>query len=157
MSRGLLLAVVALLATPAGAAAAPSLQPVGTFADPVHIAGPPGDPARLFVVEKAGRVQLVVDGQRRPVPFLDVAATVDDTGERGLLSIAFPHDYATSGLFHVFRTVADGTLVIAEGRRSAANPEAADPGLRPLFSVPHPGASNHNGASPRSATTGCCT
>ena len=119
-----------------------ALTKVGDFAEPVHVAGPPGDPSRLFVVEKAGRVQVLVAGVRAAVPFLDLDASVDATGERGLLSIAFAPDYATSGLFYVFYTANDGTLTVREGRRSA-DPQRGTLG-RTLFTIPHP-ATNHNG------------
>src|SRR4051794_40266538 len=96
--------VVAALALPAAAAAAPELKPVGSFTVPVHAAAPPGDEHRLFVVEQAGVVRLVRDGTPQPTPFLDISSEVEAGGERGLLSIAFPPDYATSGLFYVYLT-----------------------------------------------------
>ena len=49
------------------------LQRVGSFASPVHVAGPPGDVSRLFVVERAGRIQVVRNGQRLEQPFLDIS------------------------------------------------------------------------------------
>ena len=139
--RAALAAVLVLLALPAAAGAAPSLVKVGDFDQPVHVAGPPGDPARLFVVEKPGRVQVLVDGARAGT-FLDVAGEVSDVGERGLLSIAFAPDYAASGLFYVFYTANDGALTVREGQR-AADPQRATLG-RTLFAIPHP-ADNHNG------------
>ena len=154
--RAALAAVVLVLAAPAVAAADPALQPLaGSFDQPVHVNGPDGDAARVFVVEKTGRVQLVVDGARQATPFLDVSAITeaDPATERGLLSIAFAPDYATSGLFYVFLTgkagaipgSALGDVIVFEGRRSAADPNRADPApLRPLFSITHP-ATNHNG------------
>ena len=152
--RAALAAVVLLLSAPAAALADPALVAVDTFAAPVHVSGPDGDAARVFVVEKEGRVQLVVNGARQPTPFLDVTGITDATGERGLLSIAFAPDYATSGLFYVFLTGTQaaspsgviGDLMVYEGRRSAADPNVADPtALRRVFAIPHPGASNHNG------------
>ena len=121
--RAALAAALVLALIPAAAQAAPRLTKVGDFDEPVHVAGPPGDPSRLFVVEKAGRVQVLVGGVRAAAPFLDLDASVDDTGERGLLSIAFAPDYATSGLFYVFYTANDGDAHRARGaaqRRSAA-------------------------------------
>jgi hypothetical protein len=141
-----LLAAALLLVLPAAASAAPAPAPVGTFEQPVHVAAPPGDGSRLFVVEKAGRVQLLVDGQKAAAPFLDITASVNDADERGLLSIAFPADYATSGLFYVFYTANDGALTVMEGQRSASDPNRADPAhQRIVFSpIAHP-ATNHNG------------
>src|SRR5829696_3160849 len=97
-----LLLVVAALAAPATAQAAPSLAKVGDFASPTHVTSPPGDP-RLFVVEQAGRVKVVSGGATKT--FLDISAITNTSGsERGLLSIAFPPDYATSGLSYLYLT-----------------------------------------------------
>jgi glucose/arabinose dehydrogenase len=142
--RAILAAVLLSVLAAAPAAAAPTLVPVGTFAQPVHVAAPPGDATRLFVVEKAGRVQVLVNGQTAATPFLDIDASVNDSGERGLLSIAFPFDYAASGLFYVFYTDNDGDLVVQEGQRLAADPNRGALG-RVLFMVEHTSATNHNG------------
>ena len=139
----LLLTVAAGLAAPASAQAAPSLAKVGDFALPTHVTGPPGD-ARLFVVEQAGRVKVVSGGAIKT--FLDVSAITNTSGtERGLLSIAFPPDYASSGLSYIYLTGADGALQIYEHHVSA-DPDAADPASRRLvLSIPHTEAANHNG------------
>src|ERR1044072_3837255 len=104
--RALLLgiALAAILATPASAA--PSLVKVGDFTQPVHVASPPNDP-RVFVVEQGGIVKIVGVGT-----FLDARAfTEANAEERGLLSIAFPPNYASSGRFYVFLTAKpDGAL-----------------------------------------------
>ncbi len=149
------LLALAALAAPAVARAEPALVPVAAdFASLTHIAGPPADPDRLFVVEHPGTVQLVVDGVRASTPFADLTDATAYGGEGGLLSIAFPHDYASSGLFYVFLTAKAGVfpgvglhdLVVLEGRRSLADPDVADPGYRRVvFSVPHPDSSAHNG------------
>jgi hypothetical protein len=141
------LAVAALLAFPAAAQAVPAPVPLpGSFAQPVHVSGAPGDASRVFVVEKEGTVQVVVDGQRTATPFLDITGDVNAEGERGLLSIAFPHDYAATGLFYVFYTANDGDLVVLEGKRAANDPNVSDPGhRRPLFTIEHSSATNHNG------------
>jgi glucose/arabinose dehydrogenase len=154
--RSLLLAAISvLLALPARASAA-ALVPLTPSASwgstPVHAASPPGDP-RLFVVERGGVVRVVENGILLPIPFLTVP-NVDTIGERGLLSIAFAPDYATSGLFYVF-TVAKapdgfggsaGDLRVLEYRRSTVDPNLADPtSPRLVLAQPHPGASNHNG------------
>jgi Glucose / Sorbosone dehydrogenase len=134
--RALLAAVLLSMLAPASAAAAPSLVPVGTFAEPVHVAAPPGDATRLFVVERAGRVQVLAGGQKSL--FLDATDVVGDSGsEEGLLSIAFAPDFATSGLYYVFYTDNAGDLVVREGSGGTLG--------RTLFTVAHPGQSNHNG------------
>jgi hypothetical protein len=140
MRPGLVAAALVLLCA-APAAAAPELVKVGDFAAPVHVAAPPQDP-RVLVVEQGGLVKLAGGGT-----FLDVTGLTDGGGERGLLSIAFPPDYAASGLFYVFLTAqGDGSLRVIEFRRSAADPNRADPASgRQLLSIPHPNHANHNG------------
>jgi hypothetical protein len=139
----LLLTLAAGLATPAAAQAAPSLSKVGDFASPTYVTSPPGD-ARLFVVEQAGRVKVISGGATKT--FLDVSAITNTSGnERGLLSIAFPPDYAASGLSYVFLTGAGGALQVYE-HRASGDPDAADPASRRLvISIPHTEAANHNG------------
>jgi hypothetical protein len=44
---------------------------------PVALAGDPGDPGRLFVVERHGRLMLVQDGVVRPEPMLDLTDVVE--------------------------------------------------------------------------------
>src|SRR5690242_11092674 len=97
-----LVALAAGLAVPAAAQAAPSLSKIGDFDQPTYVTAPPGDP-RLFVVEQPGRVQVLSDGVAKT--FLDITAITDSGGsEQGLLSIAFPRDYAASGRFFVYLT-----------------------------------------------------
>ena len=146
LRRELALLPLALLAA-APAAAAPELEPVATFSSPTFVTSPPGDP-RLFVTERAGVVRIVgKDGAVKPAPFLDISShTTPTIGERGLLSIAFPPDYTASGLAYVFVTGVDGSLQIREFRRSASDPNRAEPGLgRLVLSQEHAGFSNHNG------------
>jgi hypothetical protein len=86
--------------------------------------------------------------------FLDLTSiTLDDASERGLLSIAFAPDYASSGRFYVYltaradaaTTATPGELQVREYRRSA-DPDVADPASgRLLLSVRHDQAGNHNG------------
>jgi hypothetical protein len=138
----LLVAAAGLLA-PAAAQAAPTLAKVGDFASPTYVTTPPAD-ARLFVVEQAGRVKVLSGGAVKT--FLDVSAITNTNGnERGLLSIAFPPDYAATGLSYVYLTGTGGALQVYEHRRSA-DPDVADPATRRLvISIPHTEAGNHNG------------
>ncbi len=139
----LLLAAAGLLA-PAAAHAAPTLSKVGDFTAPTHVTSPPGD-GRLFVVEQAGLVKVLSGGAVKT--FLDVRGITRSSGsEQGLLSIAFPPDYAVSGLSYVFLTAADRSLQVYEHRRSSLDPDAADAATRRVvISIPHTEASNHNG------------
>jgi glucose/arabinose dehydrogenase len=131
--------------TPPATIARPGLrlQRVGNFDSPVYVTAPPGDRQRIFVVEQGGTVRIVRGGKKLERPFLDVSDRIAAGGERGLLSLAFPPNYASSGLFYVYYTATDGDIRIVEYRRSSA--ERADHGsARVVLSVDHP-ASNHNG------------
>jgi glucose/arabinose dehydrogenase len=131
--------------TPAATIARPGLRlkSIGTFNSPLYVTAPPGDRRRVFVVEQGGTVRIVRGGKKIERPFLDVSGRISAGGERGLLSLAFAPDYASSGLFYVYYTAPDGDIRIVEYRRASA--ERADhDSARIVLSVDHP-ASNHNG------------
>ena len=121
------------------------LNQIGSFERPTFVAAAPGYPKLLFVVEQTGRIQVLRRGQQLRRPFLDISDRVT-TGdnEEGLLSVAFPPDYQRSARFYVYYTDLNGDIQIDEYRRSA--PAFADPASRrPLLTVPHQPAGNHNG------------
>jgi glucose/arabinose dehydrogenase len=153
LRRTVLLGLLAAALAPASAHAAVQLAKVGTFSAPVYVTAPPGDVQRLFVVEQAGRIQLMVGTQKQATPFLDISSEVRPPGgEQGLLSMAFSPDYATSGKFYVYYTTRNCDSGggcdehLSQFTRSASNPNVADPGSeRVLISIPHPNFTNHNG------------
>jgi glucose/arabinose dehydrogenase len=111
---------------------------------PIYLTAPANDP-RLFVVERAGRIRIVRDGTLLSAPYLDISALTSTDGERGLLSMAFDPAYASNGRFYVYYTAADGAITVSRFQVSSANPDVANPSGTVLLTVPHPGASNHNG------------
>jgi glucose/arabinose dehydrogenase len=118
---------------------------MGSFTEPDHVTAPPGDTRRLFVVEKKGRIQVLVDGKRASRPFLDISGDVTDSGEQGLLSMAFAPDYSKSGRFYVDYTDRNGDTRVQQFRRSSSDPDRADPASRrQVLFVKQPFA-NHNG------------
>jgi glucose/arabinose dehydrogenase len=124
---------------------AAKLVQVARFEQPTYVTSPPGD-ERLFVVEKTGRIWVLVDGKRLPKPFLDLSRQVALDGlEEGLFSLAFSPDYATSGLFYVDYTDLAHRTVIEEYRRSR-DPNAADPrSARRVLVIPNPTYGHHGG------------
>jgi glucose/arabinose dehydrogenase len=75
---------------------------VNGLASPLFVTHAPGDPTRLFVVEKAGRIRIVQSGTLLPTPFLDLSSLVNSTTlEWGLLGMCFDPGYATNGYFYV--------------------------------------------------------
>ena len=76
------------------------------FGDAVDIANA-GD-ARLFVVDKPGRIHILKNGERLATPFLNITTRVDDSrSEMGLLGLTFHPSYASNGYFYVNYTVGD--------------------------------------------------
>jgi glucose/arabinose dehydrogenase len=120
------------------------LKKIGSFDHPVYVAGAPGFPRLLFVVEQPGRVVVLRGGHRLRKPFLDLRGEVSYGGERGLLSIAFPSDYARSRRFYVYYTDPRGNIRIDEFKR-ASGTRAARGSRRKVIVVPHPVNANHNG------------
>jgi glucose/arabinose dehydrogenase len=119
------------------------------LSQPLFVAAPAGD-ERLFVVERAGRIRVVQNGVTLTTPFLDIAARISAAGEGGLLGLAFPDDYATSGLFYVYYTDLDSDSVVARFPVTA-NPNVADPNSEQiLLDIDQPdgaGFLNHKGGT----------
>jgi glucose/arabinose dehydrogenase len=112
---GILLAGSTLLPRPLHAAVTwPTLELAKVadgFDQPLHITHAGDGSDRLFVVERAGRIRILQDGVILDPPFLDITdrVTPADAGcnECGLLSVAFPPDFATAGYFFVYYTAAE--------------------------------------------------
>ncbi len=124
------------------------LEFVTTASSPVYVTAPPGDTSRLFIVQQGSSntalIRLMRDGGALTT-FLTVNQ-ITTGGERGLLSMAFAPNYATSRKFYVYYTDPQGDMTVAEYLRDATNPDIADPTTRRVvIEIPHPGASNHNG------------
>src|SRR3954464_7622517 len=111
---------------------------------PVFMTQPLND-GRIFVVEQAGRIRIVKNGELQTTPFLDITSRVLSGGERGLLSVAFHPQYATNHYFYVYFTEQTDGAIRIERFTTTANPEVADPATTKLiFTTAHPN-SNHNG------------
>jgi glucose/arabinose dehydrogenase len=155
-AAGSLAAVLFALALPACGSAQTSSEPatpsaqgvglrqIGRFDSPVYVAAAPGFPKLLFVVEQAGRVRVLHGGRALGRPFLDIRGLVSFGGERGLLSIAFPPDYAVSRRFYVYYTDRRGNIRVDEFKRRSAT-RAARGSRRAVVEIPHPVNANHNG------------
>jgi glucose/arabinose dehydrogenase len=107
----------------------------------------PGDSQRLFVVEQTGSIKIVdlASGTVNPTPFL--SASVDSSGERGLLGLALDPNYATNGFFYIYRTVPGATAHNEVDRyHVSADPNVADAAsLTSIISLNNLSATNHNG------------
>ena len=87
----------AVLAGPAIASLQTDIVASG-FNQPLYATAPDGD-ARLFVVEKGGLIKIIQNGAVLPTPFLNISSTINTSGERGLLGMAFDPDYANNRRF----------------------------------------------------------
>ncbi|SFU72724.1 PQQ-dependent sugar dehydrogenase [Pseudoduganella namucuonensis] len=119
-------------------------QVVGGLNQPIYLTAPAGD-ARLFIAERPGRIRIVSNGALLTQPFVDISAKTTVNGERGLLSMAFHPQYAQNGYFYLYYTDTNGDIAVdrmqVSGDANVANPASATR----VISVPHPGATNHNG------------
>jgi glucose/arabinose dehydrogenase len=130
----------------AGDTSAPkiALKPISDALDrPVYVTHAGDDSGRLFVVEKAGRIVIVRDGQPAAKPFLDISDRVGSSGsEQGLLSVAFHPQFRENGRLFVDYTDRNGDTVIS---RFQGNGDSADPNSEAVLlqiDQPYP---NHNG------------
>jgi glucose/arabinose dehydrogenase len=126
---------------PADAKPRVKLKRIGRFQSPTYVTSAPGI-GGIVVVERGGRIRMVEGRKRRT--FTNISG-VSTGGERGLLSVAFAPDYATSHLLYVYFTDGSGDLEIARLRADADGRHADPATLEPIVVVPHPNHSNHNG------------
>ena len=131
----------------AGSAQGATLQQIGTgFEQPIYVTSDPGNPDRLFVVEREGTVVLLQNGEVKP--FADIRSVVSCCeGERGLLSIALAPDFDSSGRFFLYYTgkVGEpGEIHVAEMKASGDSAEFST--LRDVIPpIPHEQHANHDG------------
>jgi hypothetical protein len=118
---------------------------VDTFVSPVFLTSPPGDTARLFVVEQAGRIVIVKSGTTLARAFFDIRGKINAGGEEGLLSVAFDPQYAANGRFFVYFTGKSGDLRIVRYNVSSDPDSAIESSADTVIKIAHPGQSNHNG------------
>jgi glucose/arabinose dehydrogenase len=125
-----------------------SLAPVVTgLNSPTDVVNAVDGSGRLFITQQGGTIRIVRNGTLETTPFLDIRDRVKQNGgEQGLLSIAFPPNYATSGHFYVYYNNPDGNIVLSRFQRSTIDPNVADPASETiLLTIPHPTFTNHNG------------
>jgi cysteine-rich repeat protein len=115
--------------TPVSGLALSAVRVASGLQQPLYATAPPGDLARLFIVEQRGRIRVLKDGALLAAPFLDIAGRVVAGGERGMLSMAFHPQYAVNGEFFVAYTTPRGEELfsIVSRFRVTDDPDRADP------------------------------
>ena len=145
---GVAAATLAALAGVTGSVSASGLlrTVVSGLSAPLYVTN--ASDARLFVVERPGRIRVYAGGALLATPLLDISSKTTTDGERGLLSVAFHPDFASNGYFFVDYTNTAGNIVV-ERYRITGDPRTsnvADPtSAATLLVIPHPTNNNHNG------------
>lgn len=125
------------------------LTQIASGADsPVYITSAHDGSERLFVVQQPGQVLVVSGTTFSSTPFLDISDRVKSGGEQGLLSIAFPPGFSSTGTNHYFYVnytgKPDGQTTVSRiwVNTSAGNADASTEQI--LLTILQPFA-NHNG------------
>ncbi len=101
---------------------------------------------RIFVCQQGGALRVIKNGVLLPTPFLTV--TVDSSGERGLLGVAFDPNFVSNQLVYIYYTATTPTLhnrisrFTAAGDVAMAGSETIVMDLNNLST-----ATNHNGGA----------
>jgi glucose/arabinose dehydrogenase len=124
-----------------------TVERVARLKEPAYLTQPPGPGAQLYVVQRQGTVRIVSAERLLRRPFLKIGDLIEPSpsgGEPGLTSIAFPPDYARSGVFYVAYTNRRNEFTVAEFHRSAGNPLVADrSSRRVVLTIPEPTPDRH--------------
>ncbi len=112
---------------------------------PTDITGAGDGSNRLFVLEKPGRIRIILNDQLQSTPFLDITDRVgSNSSEQGLLGLAFHPRFSENGFLYVNYTDRNGDTRIS---RFTASGDAADPrSEKRILAVKQPYA-NHNGGA----------
>lgn len=124
-----------------------------TFNAPMMLTSARDGTNRLFVVERAGRIRVFPNSANvtAATEFLNITSKVSTDGEQGLLGLAFPPDFKSTGYFFVHYSPSSGVRrsLFSRFRVSLADPNRADPASEEVvLEVRQPDAySNHKGGS----------
>ena len=126
-------------------------QIIGGLTRPLYVTHAGDGSNRLFVVEQAGKIWVIEEGERQAQPFLDVSRLITPAAlgaaytEQGLLGLAFHPDYQTKGQFYINYTDRGGGTVVSRYQVSSDSPNLADAdSAQIIFGLAQPYA-NHNG------------
>jgi uncharacterized protein (TIGR03437 family) len=98
---------------------------------------------RLFLMRQSGTIAVWRNGQLLGANFLDIRGRLSTGGERGLLGMAFPSDFARKRYFYVNYTNTAGATVVSRFR--LASDDVADPASEQILLTVNQPFSNHNG------------
>jgi glucose/arabinose dehydrogenase len=102
---------------------------------------------RLFVTQQGGQLRVIKNGALLPAPFLTL--TVNASGERGLLGIAFDPNFGSNQFIYVYYT-ATSPAIHNRISRFTASGDVVNPGVPEEVILDFDnlsGATNHNGGA----------
>ena len=116
----------------------------GGLSNPTAMALAPD--GRIFVCQQNGVLRVIKNGALLPTPFLTV--TVDASGERGLLGIAFDPNFVSNQLVYIYYTATTPTLHNRISRFTASGDVALAGSEVIVMDLPNlSSATNHNGGA----------
>jgi glucose/arabinose dehydrogenase len=111
---------------------------------------------RVFVAQQSGALRVIKNNMLLSQPF--VSLSVNSSGERGLLGVAFDPNFASNGFVYVYYTTSTSPVHnrLSRFTASAANPDVAAAGSETqILNLPNlSSATNHNGGAIHFGTDG---
>ncbi len=107
---------------------------------------------RLFVNEQDGAVRIIKNGALLPTPF--VTLSVNSSGERGVLGVAFHPAFASNGFVYIYYTATSPTVHNRVSRFTAVGDVAAANSEVVILELETLGETNHNGGAIHFGTDG---
>ncbi|MGH9943264.1 MAG: PQQ-dependent sugar dehydrogenase [Pyrinomonadaceae bacterium] len=147
-----LLLLATVHAHPAHAATLPggfTETQIGGLSNPTAMAFAPD--GRLFVCQQGGQLRVIKNGALLGTSFLTV--TVNASGERGLLGVAFDPNFTTNRFLYVYYTATTPTVHNRVSRFTAPAADAVNPDVVlagsevALLDLENLSATNHNGGA----------
>jgi glucose/arabinose dehydrogenase len=117
------------------------------LSSPTQITNAGDGTGRLFVVEKRGTIRVIDRGVLKAGYFMDIRSIVSETGERGLLGLAFHPDFKTNRQLFVYYTNNGGDIVLSRYTTNVARTNVDESLPRPLLVIEHSAQTNHNGGA----------
>ena len=151
--KSVLLVVIAASLTFVASRATAAALPPG-FVETQFGGNLPGSPTamafapdgRLFVCLQAGQLLVIKNGSLLSTPF--VTLTVDSSGERGLLGIAFDPNFTTNNYVYLYYTVSTSPIHNRVSRFTAAGDTAVPGSEAVILELDNlSAATNHNGGA----------
>jgi glucose/arabinose dehydrogenase len=102
---------------------------------------------RLFVAQQNGLIKIVSGTNVLATPFLNISTLLLNSGEQGLLGLAFDPGYSTNGNFFVYYTHTSGdSNIVARFKDAVPSTNWVNPSSRTeVITLTHTNQPNHNG------------